>query len=85
TFNGTANATVTYTVDGGANQTVTLDASGTATVATSALTADSVYTLVDVTSAGTPACTQVLTGSATVSVIALPTASISGTTTICSG
>ncbi|MCG2612592.1 gliding motility-associated C-terminal domain-containing protein, partial [Flavobacterium sp. SM15] len=73
TFNGTANATVTYTVDGGTNQTVTLDASGTATVATSALTADSVYTLVNVTSAGTPSCTQTLTGSATVVVTPLAT------------
>ncbi|MGL2967589.1 choice-of-anchor J domain-containing protein [Flavobacterium sp. XGLA_31] len=85
TFTGTANATVTYTVDGGSNQTITLNGSGTATLTTPALTANSTYTLVNVTSAGAPACTQVQTGFATVTVTTLPTATISGTTSICSG
>ncbi len=85
TFTGTPNATITYSVDSGANQTITLDASGNASVTTPALTSDSTYTLVSVASAGTPSCSQLQTGSAIVSVIALPTATISGSTTICSG
>lgn len=85
TFNGTANATVTYTVDGGANQTIVLDASGTATVTTPVLTANSVYSLVSVTASGTLACSQTQTGSATISINALPTAAISGSASICSG
>ncbi|WP_284653847.1 choice-of-anchor J domain-containing protein [Flavobacterium terrisoli] len=85
TFNGTPNATVTYTVDGGAAQTIVLDASGTATVTTPVLTTDSTYALVSVMASGTLACNQAQTGSATVTVNALPTATISGTTSICSG
>ena len=85
TFNGTPNAVITYTVDGGANQTVTLDTNGVATVTTPALTVNSVYTLVSVTETGTNACMQNLTASATVNVLALPTATISGSTTICFG
>ncbi len=85
TFNGTANAIVTYTVDGGSNQTITLDASGAATINTSVLSAATTYTLVNVTSSGIPACTQSLTGAVTVTIDALPTATISGSTSICSG
>ncbi|MGL2964914.1 choice-of-anchor J domain-containing protein [Flavobacterium sp. RSB2_4_14] len=85
TFNGTPNATVTYTVDGGSNQTIILDASGSATVTTSVLTLNSNYTLVSVSSAGTPTCSQLLTGNALITVNALPSATISGTTSICSG
>jgi gliding motility-associated-like protein len=85
TFNGTPNATVTYTVNGGTNQTITLDNSGTATITTPALTSNSTYALVSVDSSGTPVCSQTQTGSAVVTVNALPTATISGTTSICSG
>ncbi|MBF6640303.1 choice-of-anchor J domain-containing protein [Flavobacterium sp. J49] len=85
TFNGTPNATVTYTVDGGVNQTIVLDASGTNTVTTPVLTTNSTYSLVSVTASGTLACSQLQTGSAVISINALPTATISGTTSICSG
>ncbi|WP_304986240.1 T9SS type B sorting domain-containing protein [Flavobacterium rivulicola] len=84
-FNGTPNATVTYTINGGANQTLVLNASGSATLTTSALTANTTYALISVTAAGIPACSQTQTGSAVVTVNALPIATISGTTTICSG
>ena len=83
TFTGTPGAEVTYTVDGSPNQTVNLDASGEFILTTLTLTANSVYTLVQVFD-GTN--TTTLTGvSATVTVIALPTAIISGAASICSG
>jgi gliding motility-associated-like protein len=85
TFNGTANATVTYTVDGGTNQTIALNGTGAATITTPVLTTSSTYTLVSVTSPGALACNQAQTGSAIVTVEALPTATISGTVSICSG
>ncbi|MFB9090450.1 beta strand repeat-containing protein, partial [Flavobacterium paronense] len=85
TFTGTPNAVVTYTVDSGPNQTIVLNSSGIATVTTPLLTANSIYNLVNVFSSGTPVCSQLQTGSATVTVSAIPTASIFGTTTICSG
>jgi gliding motility-associated-like protein len=84
TFSGTPDATVTYTVNGGINQTIPLDSSGTASITTPALTATTSYALVDVTTSGTPVCSQTLSGSAVVG-ISLPTATIAGTTTICSG
>ncbi len=83
TFNGTPNATVTYTVDGGANQTITLDATGAASVTTAALTATTTYALVSVATAGTPSCSQPQAGTATITVLPLPTATISGTTDVC--
>ena len=61
TFSGTANATVTYTINGGSNQTIVLNASGTNSVTTPTLTENSTYTLVSVASSGTPSCTQVVT------------------------
>jgi len=85
TFTGTANATVTYTINGGANQTVLLNGAGTATVATGNLTANTTYALVSITSGGAPACSQAQSGTAVITVTASPTATISGTTTICSG
>ena len=85
TFNGTANATVTYTVNGGSNQTIVLNSSGTATITTPTLTTNSTYALVSVTATGTLACSQAQTGTATVTVNTLPTATISGTTSICTG
>jgi gliding motility-associated-like protein len=85
TFNGTPNAIVTYTVNGGANQTVTLDGSGNATVNTGALTADAIYELVSVELSGAQNCLQSITGNALVTVLDLPTATIDGAVTICSG
>ncbi|MDN3656931.1 gliding motility-associated C-terminal domain-containing protein [Ferruginibacter paludis] len=82
-FNGTSNATITYTINGGANQTVVLDAAGTAVLASGNLSAAATYTLISISSPGPPACVRSLTGSVTISVNALPTAGVSGTATIC--
>ncbi|MCF6130495.1 hypothetical protein L1S35_12485, partial [Flavobacterium sp. AS60] len=85
TFTGTPNATVTYTVDSGPNQTIILDGLGTATITTPLLTMNSTYNLVSVATSGTPVCSQPQTGSALITVTSLPTATISGSTSVCSG
>ncbi len=84
TFTGTPNATITYTTSPGGTQTVTLNSSGTATV-TAAYTATTTITLVSAASATTPSCVQPLTGSVTINVAPLPTATIAANATICSG
>jgi gliding motility-associated-like protein len=81
-FNGTPNATVTYTINGGSNQTITLDGTGLASANTGALTTDTIYELVSVTLGS---CSQAQTGTATVTINIIPTVTISGTATVCSG
>jgi gliding motility-associated-like protein len=85
TFNGTANAIVTYTVDGGSNQTITLNSSGIATVTTPFLTANSTYTLVSITSSVLSSCMATLNIPFLITVNPIPTASISGSSTVCLG
>jgi gliding motility-associated-like protein len=86
TISGTPGAIVEYTIDGGANQTAILSSTGTVILTTPLLTANSVYQLVSVTSATTPACVKTLSASATVIVNPIPvvTATPVGET-ICSG
>jgi gliding motility-associated-like protein len=81
-FSGTPNATVSYTVNNGANQTIVLDATGNATLATGNLAVNSTYAIV---SASLGTCFQIQSASETVSINTLPTASIAGTAAICSG
>ncbi|MDO5988922.1 hypothetical protein Q4Q39_16045, partial [Flavivirga amylovorans] len=82
-FTGTPNAEITYNIDGGSNTTITLSGAGSATLSASN-TASSTVNLVSVENT-TTSCSQAVTGSATVTVNPLPTASVSGTATICSG
>ena len=84
-FNGTPNAIVTYTVNGGSNQTITLNSSGVASVITPILTSNTTYVLVSAIPSLTSACMATLNGSVIITVISKPTVSISGTTSICSG
>jgi gliding motility-associated-like protein len=80
-FTGTPNAIVAYTA-GSVSQTVTLNSSGNASVVVSNVTSTKVYTLNNVTSAGTNGCSKALSQSITLSAVSLPTASISANPTV---
>ncbi|WP_293873005.1 SprB repeat-containing protein, partial [Flavobacterium sp.] len=67
TFAGTPNATVTYIINGGANQTILLDNSGNATLTTPPITSETTYSLVSVISAGPSFCTKNVVGFAKIS------------------
>lgn len=71
-FNGSADAIVTYTINGGSPQSITLNAGAATILATGALSETSIYELVSVTFPGANACSQTLTGSATITVNPLP-------------
>ena len=84
-FTGTADAIVTYTINGGTNQTVTLDGTGAATISNS-YTVDTTVTLISVATATTPSCVTNLTQSVTLTVVPKPIASVVfNPTSICSG
>jgi|GEM_PF-1033819 len=81
-FNGDANDTVTYNVDGGSPATIVLDGTGSASLPVSP-SATTNYNITSVKSVA--GCTSAVTGTATITVITTPVASISGTTSSCSG
>ncbi len=82
TFTGTPNATVTYTVNNGSNQTILLNNAGTALISQT-YTATTTYDLVSISSAGIPSCSQAVSGQVVVTILPLPTVTITSNITIC--
>lgn len=83
---GIAPYTFTYTINGGTNQTISTTAGSSVTlVVPTSVAGTFIYALVNVKDASLSSCMQAQTGTATVTVKALPTATITGTTTICKG
>ncbi|ESU28798.1 hypothetical protein FLJC2902T_13950 [Flavobacterium limnosediminis JC2902] len=80
TISGSPNATVNYTVNG-TPANIFIPAAGTVTFTTANLSVQTTYQLVDI-SAGS-GCTSPLSQSVVVDIAPQPTASISGTTSVC--
>ncbi len=72
TFTGTPNATITYNVNGGANQTIVLNGAGSASLPTGNLAINTTYSLVSVASPGPPVCSQPALGTAIVTIVPNP-------------
>lgn len=68
-FSGTANAVITYTINGGSNQFITLNGSGAATLNTGAMWANAVYALVSVNDG---ICSNSASGSVSLTVNEIP-------------
>ena len=73
TITGTANATVTYNVDGGADQTLVLNGAGTFTLSIPSPTATTTVTITGITDIN---CSNTLNASAAISIVAIPTPTI---------
>ena len=84
-LNGTPNTAVTYTIDGGATQTVFINSAGNATITTPTLTTNSTYNFLNATSNALSSCTTSLNIPFAITVNSVLTASISGSSIVCSG
>src|SRR5690554_8007574 len=80
---GTAPYTFTYSYNGGAPQTI-VSTGNVATISVPTTTAGTFYyELLEVSDASATVCSQVQTGNATVTVLPLPTATVSGDDIVC--
>ena len=76
--------TFTYNINDGTNQTVTTTIGNSVTISVPTdVVGTFIYNLVSVQDGSSTACFQLQTGSATITINPLPTATISGTTTVC--
>ncbi len=81
---GTAPYTFTYNINGGAAQTVTTTSGNSVNVsAPTSVVGSFTYNLINVTDASSTICTQNQTGSVTVTVNPLPTATLAGSVNVC--
>jgi gliding motility-associated-like protein len=83
--NGTAPYTFTYTLNGTAKTVKTVSGNNVTVPAQTTTSGTFIYSLISVQEGSSAACSQPQTGSATVVVNPLPTASISGTKGVCLG
>lgn len=86
-FTGTPGAIVQYTIDNGTAQSITLDSTGNFTLTETPLL-DAIYKLTTikiVDGSGATICSDSINQTNTVTVNPLPTATISGNTSVCSG
>ncbi len=82
--NATPPYTFTYRVNGGGNQTVTTVSGNSVTISAPTNTPGTyVYSLVSVEESSGTVCSNAASGSATITVNPLPTASVAGTTSVC--
>lgn len=83
--NGSSNYEFTYKLNGGSNQTITTSGGNSVSITIPTATPGShTYTLVSVKDVAT-GCSQAQTGSATVIINPMPTATIAGSSTVCQG
>ena len=83
TINGSENAIVTYTVNGGSANTTTINGSGVGTITLSNTTANVLVTLSQINNGG---CSTMLTNTENVTVLSLPNiTSLTSNSPICSG
>jgi hypothetical protein len=84
TNSGAEDVIVSYNINGGASQSIGVTANSTATVSAPTTSSGTfVYNLVSVSYQNSPACPNTVSGSATITVTQAPTATISGTTSVC--
>ena len=82
--NGTAPYTFSYSINGGPSQNVTTSSGNSVTVSVPTNTAGTfTYALLNVQEGSSATCSQSQTGSVTVTVSQLPTATVSGNSTVC--
>lgn len=81
---GSAPYTFTYTINGGIPQTISTTTGNSINLSVpTGIVGNFIYTLVSVSDASPAVCAQNQTGAATVTVTALPTATISGSSSVC--